>query len=234
MSFMTKTGNSDIKPMSPNLFDPTKVYGLEAVGKHFGVSLRQAQRWAKLPGFPKSETRWYSLVAIAMWREEQKNAPTKTANDEGQDPDDDGVLPQPGSKKHWELEDKKYQAQTRELEFRRRQGELVERLEVEQLFVARIVAVTQGLESLARALPPLLVNKSEREMEPVIARRVRALRELFARPLPEKFGSADKEEVERGKVGRSSSQEASAGAQESGPSGMINDIAPEDLSKSGK
>ncbi len=192
---MTKTGNSDIKPMSPNLFDPTKVYGLEAVAKHFGVSLRQAQRWAKLPGFPKTENRWYSLVAIGMWREEQKSAP-KNANDEGQDPDDDGVLPQPGTKKFWELEDKKFQAQTRELEFRRRQGELVERQEVEQLFVARIVAVTQGLESLARALPPLLVNKSEREMEPVIARQTRALREMFSRPLPEKFGSDEKESTE--------------------------------------
>jgi hypothetical protein len=51
--------------------------------------------------------------------------------------------------------------------------------------VARILAVKQGLQSLARALPPLLIHcRAEREMEAIIARTVRDLLEGYATPLP--------------------------------------------------
>jgi hypothetical protein len=73
---------------------------------------------------------------------------------------------------------------------RQRQGELVERAEVDRLFMARIMAVCQGLESLQRSLPPLLPIPPElmREAEVIIAGRVRELRQEFARPLPESLG----------------------------------------------
>jgi hypothetical protein len=93
-------------------------------------------------------------------------------------------------KDFWDGQNKKFQAQRRELELRHRRGELVERKEVEQLFVARIMAVKQGLLILARALPPQLAAcSSEREMEPIIHRAVRNLLEAFARPLPETIGA---------------------------------------------
>ena len=74
------------------------------------------------------------------------------------------------------------------MDLRQRRGELVERQEVEQLFISRIMAVKQGLLNLPRGLPPQLIHcKEEREMEGIIARVVRELLESFSRPLPEKY-----------------------------------------------
>jgi len=80
---------------------------------------------------------------------------------------------------------KRHKADLAEMEVKQRRGELVERREVEQLFVARIMAVKQGLMNLSRALPPQLIHcQEEREMEIIIIRVVRELLEEFSRPLP--------------------------------------------------
>ena len=57
-----------------------------------------------------------------------------------------------GGKDHWDKKAKEWQARTRELEYRKLLGELVERREVEAQFVSRILAVKQGLLALARGL----------------------------------------------------------------------------------
>ena len=104
-----------------------------------------------------------------------------------------------GDKDYWDMRGKKAQAQKRELDLRQRRGELVERREVEQLFIARIMAVKQGLLNLSRGLPPQLRQcRDEREMEGIIARAVRDLLESFSRPLPENLGGAGPEVAESG------------------------------------
>ena len=172
--------------MSPK---DTIVKGTVAVAIHFGVARRTVQRWAKDPTFPKLPGRRFELVQIKNWLDRKDGralAPPVGATGPG--PRQPELTAESG-KDFWDGQGKKYQAQLRELELRQRRGELVERKEVAQLFVARIMAVKQGLLILARALPPQLATcRHEREMEPIIARAVRDLLEAFARPLPESLG----------------------------------------------
>ena len=157
------------------------------VALHFKTTERTIYRWERA-GMPVLPDGRYDLVQITVWKMGRKGSgrPDPAAEDQEEE----------GGKAFWTRREIQARAELKELALKERRAELVELQEVEQLFVARIVAVTQGLESLARALPPLLVNRSEREMEPIIARRTRALRELFARPLPEKFGSSAEKEAD--------------------------------------
>lgn len=86
----------------------------------------------------------------------------------------------------WDKESKKYQARLRELDYRKRLGELIERSRVEDEFVARVHAVKKALIALERALPPdLIACRTEREMSEVIRKAVRNVLENFARSLPQ-------------------------------------------------
>jgi phage terminase Nu1 subunit (DNA packaging protein) len=169
--------------------DSTIVNSLEKVAKHFGKHLRTAQRWAR-EGMPGLSGGRYDLLQIEAWRKLKKGGRGPAA---AVDPRSYGQLPlvAEGDKDYWDMRAKKAQAVKRELDLRQRQGELVEREEVEQLFIARIMAVKQGLLSLSRALPPQLIHlKEEREMEGVIARAVRDLLSSFSRGLPENVGGS--------------------------------------------
>lgn len=113
-----------------------------------------------------------------------------------QDPEDEaadslGSDQDPGSDKYWwDKESKKYQARLRELDYRKRLGELIERVRVEDEFVARVHAVKKALIALERALPPdLIACRTEREMSEVIRKSVRNVLENFARPLPKEIQS---------------------------------------------
>ena len=167
--------------------DPTIVNSLEKVARHFGKSLRQVQRWAK-EGMPGLSGGRYNLMQIEAWRKLKKGGRGPAAP---VDPSRHGqpALIVEGDKDYWDMRAKKAQAEQREMDLRLRQGELVERKEVEQLFIARIMAVKQGLLSLSRGLPPQLIHcKEEREMEGIIARSARDLLSSFSRGLPENVG----------------------------------------------
>jgi hypothetical protein len=165
----------------------TIVKGLQAVAIHFDRSVRQVQRWSKEPDFPRLSGRRFDLLQIQAWIDRRDGQVTTRMPCAG-DPRQPELTVESG-KDFWDGQSKKYQAQLRELQLRQRKGELVERKEVEQLFVARIMAVKQGLLSLSRALPPQLVTCShEREMAPLIDKAVRDLLEAFARPLPDTLG----------------------------------------------
>jgi hypothetical protein len=98
-------------------------------------------------------------------------------------------LPEESGKDFWDKEGKKYQALVRQLEYRARLGELVERGEVEALFASRAMAFKVSMLGFARLLPPLLIYcANEREIEAVISRVARENLENICRPLPEKFG----------------------------------------------
>lgn len=98
----------------------------------------------------------------------------------------------------WDKESKKYQARLRELDYRKRLGELIERVKVEDEFVARVHSVKKALIALERALPPeLIACRTEREMSEVIRKAVRNVLENFARPLPKEIqGTATQNSTE--------------------------------------
>lgn len=164
---------------------------LKETAAHYGKSVRTLRRWSRA-GMPVLPGNRYDLDQIDRWLERKKGA---IRLDESESPAAEGgeqpgagepSLPQPGQgKDHWDAKNKEWQAKQRELEYRKKQGELVQKEEVESLFVGRILAVKQGLLSLERALPPELIScKSEREMAAVIRRSVRGLLEEYSRPLP--------------------------------------------------
>lgn len=156
----------------------TVVRGKAAVAEHFGVSVRQVRNWERA-GMPGRVGRSYDLVKIQLWRDHKQGRG-------GEGDPRQGFLAVGRGKDFQEERLKRAQADLKEMEVRRERGELVPLREVEQMFVARIMAVKQGLLSLSRALPPqLVVCQTEREMEPVITKAVYALLNAFARPLPE-------------------------------------------------
>jgi len=170
------------EPGETNIVD-----SMDKVARHFGKSLRQVQRWAK-QGMPILSGGRYDLMQIETWRRLKKGGrgPAARVDPWGQGQPD---LVAENDKDYWDMRGKKAQAQERELNLRRKRGELVARAEVEQLFIARIMAVKQGLLNLSRGLPPQLIHcKEEREMEGIIARAVRDLLESFSRPLPDNIG----------------------------------------------
>jgi len=86
---------------------------------------------------------------------------------------------------YWDKENKRLQVQQRKIDIQKKKKELIERKTVEDMFVARVSAVKQGLLSLSRALPPqLIVCRSEVEMSVVISKAVHDLLETYSRPLP--------------------------------------------------
>lgn len=159
------------------------VKGLKAVAAHFGVSVRTAQRWARSPDFPRLPGKRFELLQVLSWRDSKdgKTPSVRARSGDPRQPD----LPESMGKNYQEERLKRHKADLAEMEVKQRRGELVERREVEQLFVARIMAVKQGLMNLSRALPPQLIHcQEEREMEIIIIRVVRELLEEFSRPLP--------------------------------------------------
>jgi phage terminase Nu1 subunit (DNA packaging protein) len=151
------------------------VDSMEKVARHFGKSLRQVQRWAT-QGMPVLSGRRYDLLQVAAWRRLKKGGRGPAA---ASDPHSHGQpnLVAEGEKDYWDMRAKKAQAEQREMDLRRRRGELVERSELKELSIARIIAVKQGLKSLARSLPALLPIPPEarREAEAIITERVREL-----------------------------------------------------------
>jgi phage terminase Nu1 subunit (DNA packaging protein) len=176
----------------------TVVKGKKAVADHFGVSPRQVLNWEKA-GMPTMEGRRYDLVAIGVWRDQKKGVmPLGRPPGHPADPRQP-TLPESSGKDFEDARMKRARADLLELDLKQRRGELVPRVEVQQMFVARIMAVKQGLLSLPRALPPqLMVCQNEREMEPVISKAVRDLLEAFARPLPESIGHSGQDLTQGG------------------------------------
>lgn len=164
------------------------VKGLAAVALHFNKSERQVRRWVK-DGLPRLSGGRFDLLQVQAWLDRRQGGRGPVPPE---DPEAHGQLPLIGDKDHWDKQGKKFQAQLRELEYRQKLGELIEVTTVRELLVARILAVKQGLLSLARALPPELAScHGEREMEAVIAREVRVLLEAYSRPLPAELTARD-------------------------------------------
>ena len=164
------------------------VTGIQAVAEHFGKSERQVRRWIRA-GMPRLSGKRFDLLQVQAWLDRKQGI---GVSDSAETPGLRGerqrerklTFADHRGKDFWDGQAKQYQAKLRELEYRQRQGELVELQEVEAMFVARIMAVKQGLLALSRVLPPQLSHcRDERDMEIFIARAVRSLLEVFSRPL---------------------------------------------------
>lgn len=167
---------------------------VDEAAAHFRKTKRTIYRWVR-DGFPLLADGRVDLDEAEVWVRRRRGLPVKAGADSGGEArgglepearsvegslEDDGF-----GKEYWDSENKKYQAGLRRLELQKRQGEIIERVKVEDLFISRIAAVKQGLLTLTRSLPPeLIVCQSEREMAVVIDKLVRELLETFARPLP--------------------------------------------------
>jgi len=157
----------------------TVVYGVQTVADHFGVTTRTIQYWVKL-GMPKSG-KSYDLVACTLWRRQQQDQAEKVV-----DPDSDDQETG-GDKAFWTRREIKARAETKELELRKLQGELVELEEVEQLFAARAAIYKQSVLGLEPFILALLPDEERRAKSGEVRRRLREAVENITRPLPEKF-----------------------------------------------
>lgn len=160
----------------------TEVYGVEAVGRHFGVTPRTIQLWVK-QGMPKSGKR-YDLVACELWRRQQQEGDGSV-----QDPGGEGQE-EPDSKAFWTRREIKARAETKELELRKLRGELVELVEVEQLFAGRAAIYKQAVLGMEPFILALLPDEERRTKAGEVRRRLWEAVENITRPLPEKFGAA--------------------------------------------
>lgn len=172
----------------PEASSDSIVDSLEKVAAHFKKSLRTVQRWAYRKGMPALSGGRYDLIQIRAWLDQQQGV--RGPGRPGEQEQRQWNLPEESGKDFWDKEGKKYQALVRQLEYRTRLGELIERAEVEALFAARAMAFKTSMLGFARVLPPLLMTcPHEREMEAVIGRIAREHLENICRPLPEKFGT---------------------------------------------
>jgi hypothetical protein len=172
----------------PETTSDSIVDSLEKVAAHFKKSLRTVQRWAYKHGMPSLSGGRYDLIQIRAWRDKQQGV--RGPGRPGEQEQRQWNLPEESGKDFWDKEGKKYQALVRQLEYRTRLGELVERAEVESLFAARAMAFKISMLGFARVLPPLLIYcTNEREIEAIISRVAREHLENICRPLPEKFGA---------------------------------------------
>jgi phage terminase Nu1 subunit (DNA packaging protein) len=159
---------------------------INTLAQALGKSRRTLFRW-KRGGMPVLPDGRFNLAEVRRWVDRRQGIPP--ADHPGEE------VPAQDGKDWWDKETKKYQARLRELDYRKRKGELVERKRVDDLFTARVTAVKQGLLALERALPPELATcKTEREMSVVIRAKVRALLEAFARPLPKEIRLAEEDQ----------------------------------------
>lgn len=168
---------------------------LKETAAHYGKSVRTLRRWSRA-GMPVLPGNRYDLDQIDLWLERKRGAAPldeseSSPAEEGEQPGaSEPALPQPGQgKDHWDAKNKEWQAKQRELEYRKKYGELVERSEVERLFQTRIIVVTQRLESGPRTLAPELVGKDAREIEAILHKWVRDMREEYSGPLPAPIGA---------------------------------------------
>lgn len=163
------------------------VTSTKEVADHFRKTVMTISRWKK-QGMPVLGDGSYDILAIERWVMARKGLvppPLPQGPDMEEKAAPVASVLNPESREFWDRENKKHHAGLRELELRKKKGELIERIIVEDEFLKRILEVKRGLVSLERALPPeLIACRSEREMSVVIRRCVRETLLGFSRPLP--------------------------------------------------
>lgn len=117
----------------------------EDVAKCFGVSIRTVAYWAK-DGLPVREDGRFELKDILRWKKEREDA---RANGNGV------------RKNDWDEKDKQFKAMQRELDFRKKSGELVEERDVSKAAFECARKIRDNFLMLPDRLSPILAAETD-------------------------------------------------------------------------
>jgi len=178
---MALLGNNDMSP------GDSIVKGLGAVARHFGKSLRTAQRWAKEPDFPKLSGGRYDLLQVQAWLDARDGKPAARRQQAG-DQQQPFLSEGPRGKEKEDARLKKITADIKELELKQLQGELIPLAQVEGLLAPRAMAYRQGIQAMQTLAPEIglrygLPPEAVRSIAEMIASRGRELLANVLRPL---------------------------------------------------
>lgn len=143
----------------------------EKVAKAFDVGVRTVQRWVR-DGMPETPDGLFNLTDIQAWRLTKKKPGRRSEDDE---------------KSRWEAKLKEIKFKQAEQEFKKQQGELISRAEVEQGWAERVIAVKTAFLGLPRRVALQLVGLEAREIEAALSEAIKDVIELnFIREKPKR------------------------------------------------
>lgn len=141
-------------------------------------------------GMPRREDRSFDLEAVQQWmaehpeftgpapkKESAKLWPQERSNRSDREPRSDA----PSSGLSAIERQRLAVAGLRELELAQRRGELLQRSEVERLFVSRCVELKRGLMALPRRAAPMVIGVSVLEAQTILEAEVRKLLDVYSR-----------------------------------------------------
>ncbi|MBW2609934.1 MAG: hypothetical protein JRC68_06290 [Deltaproteobacteria bacterium] len=159
----------------------------EAVARHYGVTKRTIINWSHrdtpMPQLPNG----YDLVAVGRWALKEG-----LIKDPGLIPGQENTAPAPSGdgdpvegngheRAYYETEIKRLDSELKAFKLQVAKGEYVLRGDVAAEWAARVKEVSRGMEFLANRLPPLIIGKTEDEMQMLISNEVWEIRDRFAR-----------------------------------------------------
>jgi len=142
------------------------------------VTARTITNWIRA-GLPQRDDGCFDTAQTDLWVNRKRGILPPAAA--GLEP---GAAATDKGKDFYDRENKRWQAKLKRLDFERRQGELIERAQLERERVARVVALKQALLTIPRSMAPILAATTEpREVERILERAISRAIERFSRPL---------------------------------------------------
>ena len=125
-------------------------------------------------GAPRKGPKGWDVEATKQWRLEHLKASHEKK---------DGIRDESTQQRFLKAQmlQKEAQAELAHLKLQIERRDFVAKTEIQEWDLARNAVVRRGLLAFVRSLPPLLVGLDQRQMEPVIKRRVNELLERFAK-----------------------------------------------------
>lgn len=136
----------------------------EEVARALGVSTRTVQYWCR-DGMPVKPDGKYDLLEVQAWRLTKNN---KTSESDK-------------TKEQWESKYREYKALLAEIEYKKINGELLDKNEVEEGRVKRIMEVKRKLLGLPKKVAPQLVGLEIHKIEAILDLRIKEVINDFAR-----------------------------------------------------
>ncbi len=139
----------------------------EALAELLGVTRQSIIRWKK-DGMPVEVDGSYDPIKVLAWKSDLF------------DDDDDG--PEGSEKTKWDTNWRKFRALLAEEQYKKEIGLSIDRAEVEQLLVTRVVELKQSLLGMSRSLSPRLAHKDAEVIQAIIDEYVLELLRVYSRP----------------------------------------------------
>jgi hypothetical protein len=159
----------------------------EVVAKYYGVTKRTIVNWSHREKPMPQMVNGYDLVAIGTWALEEGlisdpglipgNGNVSAKGDCNTEPENSNSK----GKNFYETEIKRLESELREHKLKIAKEEYFLRSDVAKEWAARMAEVSRGLDYLSNRLPPLLIGKTEDEMQLIINNETWEIRDHFAR-----------------------------------------------------